>query len=81
LIIGDLLLSDRIRKTAARLSSHILYNYIYKHTLCYKIKSLTLLKQMKFTKQTRARTRRRRQDITTWRTWPPSMRRWLHVIL
>ena len=42
--------------TAARLSSYILY--IYKHTLCYKIKSLTLLKQIKFTKQTRARTRR-----------------------
>ena len=45
--------------TAARLSSHILY--IYKHTLCYKIKSLTLLNEIKFTKQSRARTRR--QDI------------------
>ena len=45
--------------TAARLSSHILD--IYKHTLCYKIKSLTLLKQIKFKKQTCARSRR--QDI------------------
>ena len=44
---------------ASRLFSHILY--IYKHTLCYKIKSLILLKQIKFTKQTRARTRQ--QDI------------------
>ena len=58
LIIGDLLLSGRIMKIKTFLTYLI---YIYKHTLCYKIKSLTLLKQIKFTKQTRARTRR--QDI------------------
>ena len=53
--VGDLLFSDLTMKTTTyncQTAPHI--SYIHTHTLHNKIKSRTLLKQIKFTKQTQA---------------------------
>ena len=57
-VLGNLLLSDVTIKTTTynrQTTPYISYIYTVLHTLGYKIKSLTLLKQINLTKQTRAK--------------------------
>ena len=51
-VLGDLSLSDLTTKTTTYNRQTTDISYVQMHTLGYKIKSLTLLKQIKFTKQT-----------------------------
>ena len=55
-VLGDVLLSDLSMKTTTSNRQTIPHiSYIHIHIVGYKIKSLTLLKQINFTKETHAK--------------------------